>query len=217
MTTERLVRAHQEGVAVTVISRARAEALLETKARLAGAGSLTTTTALLAHVLARTLAAHPAMNTVLEGDELVRRESVSLGVAVALDDGELTVPVVHDAESYPLDELGARLRTLIERAKAGRLRLEEARGAVFHLSNVGMELAPVLATPVLSPGVTGVLLVGGVHETPIIESSGVTIGKIVDLSLTFDHRVINGVPGLRFFKDFVDRIESIRPDDQLRS
>jgi pyruvate/2-oxoglutarate dehydrogenase complex dihydrolipoamide acyltransferase (E2) component len=200
MTIERLVESQRAAVPVTVMTEARAEALLRIKRRWEGHRPRVTVTVLLAKVLAEALMASPEMNATLTDDDIVQHGSVHLGIAVARPDGNLMVPVLHHAAGIDIPALAAAVEDLVTRARANKLGLADVRGGVFTLSNVGVSLAPLRGTPILPPGHSGILLTSGIATRPVIENGGVTAGQVLDLSLTFDHRVINGMPALAFLE-----------------
>jgi pyruvate dehydrogenase E2 component (dihydrolipoamide acetyltransferase) len=207
MTIERLMEAHASSVPVTVMTEARAEALLTLKERWAGHRPRVTVTVILAKLLARALASAPEMNATLTEDAMIQHRAVHLGIAVARPDGNLVVPVLHDAETMDIPALAERIDDLVTRARANKLGLADVRGGVFTLSNVGTSMAPLRGTPVLPPGHTGVLLTGGIVPRPVVDDGQVAAGKVIDLSLTFDHRVINGMPALAFLETVRAEIE----------
>jgi pyruvate dehydrogenase E2 component (dihydrolipoamide acetyltransferase) len=108
--------------------------------------------------------------------------------------------VLHDAQSLDIPALAERIDDLVARTRSNKLSLADVRGGVFTLSNVGMSMAPLRGTPILPHGHTGVLLTGGIVSRPVVEDGQVTAGQVIDLSLTFDHRVINGMPALTFLE-----------------
>ncbi len=202
MTIARLREGQNDKVPVTITTEARADALLA--ARDTGAG---TVTALLAFALVRTLAEHASLNAAIEGNELVRYSDVNLGVAVALPDDNLAVPVVHGAQKLSQSELGATIADLAERARTKKLGLEDVKGGTFTLSSTGFIRQPIYGTPLLTPGQSGILLVGAAAERPVAIAGRVTVGHYLPLSLTFDHTVVNGVPAVRFLAELAARIE----------
>ena len=204
ITIRRLREAQQEAVPVTIQSEADAGAIVALRASPGGPGL----TAVLAGLLARTLAAHPDVNCGLDGDELVRYADVNLGVAVALDDGNLSVPVVPRAQALAPAELAAAIADRAARARAGALGLDDVRGGTFTLSNVGMLLPAVWGTPLIPLGQAGVLLTGGPVARPVVRDGAVVPGHVLPLSLTVDHRIVNGAPALRFLRDLVAAVEA---------
>lgn len=212
VTIDNLRRSRDTAVPVTLHTEARADGLLRWH-RGRPAREPVTMTVLVARVLVQVLARHPDVNCRLEGSDLVRPAGVNLGIAVAQDDGNLLVPVLHAADSLSLSELADGVRRIAEAARHDQLAAADMRGATFTLSSVGMVMGHVFGSPVLPPGQTGILLVGGVEERPVVQDGEVVVAPVVSLSLTLDHQVVNGVPALRFFAEL--RGELQEPDECL--
>ncbi len=145
-----------------------------------------------AHALLR----HPRMNASLEGDALQLHGAVHVGFAVALNEG-LIVPVIHDADTKPLKTIAEEARALAEKARAGKLTLEEVSGGTFTVSNLGMAGVDAF-TPILNSPQTGILGVGRIVDKPVVYQGEITKRSMLVLSLTFDHRVIDGAPAGAF-------------------
>jgi pyruvate dehydrogenase E2 component (dihydrolipoamide acetyltransferase) len=201
ITLRALERARDAAVPVTVLAEADAAALERERGG-------TSVTAVLAHHLAQALAAHPDLNAAIDGDDLVRFADVHLGIAVALPDGNLTVPVVPRAQALDLGALAEAIADRTARARAGRLGLEDVRGGTFTLSNVGRVFPAAQGTPLIPAGHAGILLTGGIVDRPVVRDGAVVAGRVLPLSFTFDHRVVNGEPALRFLRTFVDAVEA---------
>jgi pyruvate/2-oxoglutarate dehydrogenase complex dihydrolipoamide acyltransferase (E2) component len=213
MTIENLRRGQAGKVPVTIYAEARADALLAARARLAEQGTRASVTVLLARVLAATLADHPALNVTLEDEALVQHADVNLALAVATDDGGLMVPVIARAQERSVAELAELIGELAERARRRKLRLDDVRGGTFTLSSTGTVGLPAFATPLMSPGQSGVLMVAAAGERVLVADGAPVVGRVFPLSLTFDHAAVNGIPALRFLEDLAGRLE--RPDALL--
>ena len=157
-----------------------------------------TYTDLIVRATAAALREHPAMNARWEGEGVRRLSEIHIGVAVALDEG-LVVPVVRDAAQVTLAEISTTIRDLFERARAMRLGPEEMQGSTFTVTNLGMFDVDVF-TPVLNPPEAAILGVGRVRRRPVAEGERVEIRSTVTLSLTFDHRVVDGAPAAQFLQ-----------------
>jgi pyruvate dehydrogenase E2 component (dihydrolipoamide acetyltransferase) len=157
---------------------------------------------------AEALSRHPEVNAAWGADAIVRRGSVDVGVAVALDDG-LVTPVVRGADRKPVLEIAAELRDLAARAREKRLRPEEYQGASFTLSNLGMYGIEAFYA-VINPPEAAILAVGAVQKVPWVdETSGQLVAmERVRLGLSCDHRVIDGATGARFLQTLRAIIES---------
>jgi pyruvate dehydrogenase E2 component (dihydrolipoamide acetyltransferase) len=155
---------------------------------------------------ARALKRHPIMNSTLEGDEIVLHQSVNLGIAVALPEG-LIVPKLRNVEQMGLLQIARQARDLAGRAREGAVSMDEVVGGTFTISNVSM-LGMDGFTPVLNPPETGILGVGRVIAKPAVFDGEVTIRRMMTLSLTFDHRVVDGAPAMTFLRDLARYLEN---------
>ena len=151
---------------------------------------------------AHALKQHSRMNAALEGDTLRTLEQISVGLAVALEEG-LIVPVVHDTDKKSLKQIAQEARSLAEKARAGKLTLEEVSGGTFTVSNLGMFGVDGF-TPILNAPQTGILGVGRIVEKPVIYRGEIAKRSTMVLSLTFDHRVIDGAPAGAFLQTVAD-------------
>lgn len=158
-------------------------------------------TDMMIHSVARALMRHPRMNARLDGPEIVLNASANIGIAVALDEG-LIVPVVQRAESKSLQEIAIESRTFGEKARSGTLKLEDVHGGTFTITNLGMFGIDAF-TPILNPGETGILGVGRIVEKPAVFNGAITKRAMIWLSLTFDHRVVDGAPAAEFLQTVI--------------
>jgi pyruvate dehydrogenase E2 component (dihydrolipoyllysine-residue acetyltransferase) len=151
---------------------------------------------------AHALKQHARMNAALDGDAIHLQEQISVGVAVALDEG-LIVPVIHNTDKKSLKDIAQEARGLAEKARAGKLTLEEVSGGTFTVSNLGMYGVDGF-TPILNTPQTGILGVGRIVEKPVIYRGEIAKRSMMVLSLTFDHRVIDGAPAGAFLQTVAD-------------
>ncbi|MBO0871877.1 MAG: 2-oxo acid dehydrogenase subunit E2 [Pseudonocardia sp.] len=156
-------------------------------------------TDLLVKACAQVLARHPEVNSSWAEDRLLRHHRIHVGIAVALDDG-LIVPVIHDADRKSLTQVSREAHELAERARAGRLSLDEITGGTFTISNLGMYGIDQF-TAVINPPEAAILAVGAATETPIVRDGQLTVGTTMNLTLSIDHRVLDGATGSRFLAD----------------
>ena len=130
---------------------------------------------------------------------------VHVGVAVAIEDG-LVTPVIRDADQKGIGAIAAEVRDLAERAKHRQLKGPEITGSTFTVSNLGM-YGIERFTAILNPPEAGILAIGGVIDTPVVEDGQVVAGKRMTVTMSCDHRVIDGALGARWLAAFVDLIE----------
>ncbi|GED57859.1 dihydrolipoamide acetyltransferase family protein [Brevibacillus formosus] len=155
-----------------------------------------TLTDLIARATVLALQRHKQVNSAYIDDRIHRYGHVHLGIAVALEQG-LVVPVVRYAESTSVLELSRRIKTLAAQAREGTLGMEEVQGSTFSITNLGAYGIDFF-TPVLNPPEAGILGVGAVQETPVFIGEEVQRRSILPLSLTFDHRVLDGAPAAEY-------------------
>ena len=151
---------------------------------------------------AHALKQHARMNAALAGDAIHLQDHISVGVAVALEEG-LIVPVIGNTDKKSLKEIAQEARNLAEKARAGKLTLEEVSGGTFTVSNLGMYGVDGF-TPILNTPQTGILGVGRIVEKPVIYRGEIAKRSMMVLSLTFDHRVIDGAPAGAFLQTVAD-------------
>jgi len=161
-----------------------------------------TFTDMLIHAAARALMRHPRMNSCATDEVITLLPAANVGVAVALDEG-LIVPVIANASSKSLREIAALTKDLGERARTGNLKLEDVSGGTFTITNLGTWGVDAF-TPILNSGETGILGAGRIVEKPAVYRGEITRRSMMTLSLTFDHRVIDGAPAAAFLQTVID-------------
>ena len=171
-------------------ARKRINAMLEAE------GRKTSVNDLIIRATAAALKRHPECNAHWMGDSVRRFNRVHIGVAVAIDDGLIT-PIVRDAHLKGVAEIGTEVRELAGRAREKKLLPEEYTGATFTISNLGM-LGIHEFTAVINPPEAGILAVGGVEDTPVVVDGEVQIRPRMRITMSCDHRVIDGALGARF-------------------
>ena len=142
---------------------------------------------------------HPGVNASLQGDAIRVYHRAHIGVAVALDDGLIT-PVLRDCHAKPLAQIAVEARDLAERARNRKLRAQELSGATFSISNLGMfDVAEFSA--IINPPEGAILAVGSVRRVPVVDDTGLGVGRRMMLTISCDHRVMDGAMGARFLQD----------------
>lgn len=137
--------------------------------------------------------------------EIVQFGYVDLGIAAATERG-LIVPHIRDAESLTLTELADAVASLAVTAREGRTSPVELAGGTFSISNIGV-FGIDSGTPILPPGQSGILAVGAVRRLPWEYRGEIALRQVMTLSLSFDHRIVDGAEGARFLKDVADVLE----------
>jgi pyruvate dehydrogenase E2 component (dihydrolipoamide acetyltransferase) len=163
--------------------------------------------AFLMSITGRTLARHPQVNTTWNGDTFIRHATADIGLAVALPEGLIT-PVVRDCGRKGIIAIDAELADLVERARAGRLAPEEYAGAGFTISNLGMSGIDEF-TAIINPPGSAILAVGAVRkEVVVAENDAMVVRQRMRMTLSCDHRVIDGAVGAAFLRELADMLES---------
>jgi pyruvate dehydrogenase E2 component (dihydrolipoamide acetyltransferase) len=159
---------------------------------------------------AASLAEFPELNARLEGDEIVYLDRYDLGVAVQTGQG-LVVPVVRGCATRSIDELRADVERLADAARAGSLKPAELQGSTFTVTSAG-KLAGLFQTPVVNHPEVAILSVGRIAERPVVRDGSVVIAPIGYLSVTFDHRVVDGARAAAFGLAVIRRLEQPNGD-----
>ncbi len=199
LIVEHLSRAHREVPAVTFVEECDFTgvdlSLLVPRALQAAAASLKE---------------YPELNARLEGDEIVYLDRYDLGVAVQTDEG-LLVPVVRGCDVRPLEELDAELKRLAEAARAGRLRPEELRGSTFTVTSAG-KLGGLFVTPLVNHPEVAILGIHRIAERPVVRAGQLAVARMGNISVTFDHRVVDGARAAAFCLDVIRRLQADAPE-----
>ena len=161
--------------------------------------------ALIVRAVLPALSAFPEFNATLYGDELHVHGAHDIGVAVDTPDG-LIVAVIRDADSKGILELAAEVRRLGEGARERKLTPDELTGQTFTVSNIGA-VGGGHGTPIVPPGTTAILSVGRAKAKPIVDEGDLVIAPVMPLSLSYDHRVIDGGLGRRFMALVMENLE----------
>ena len=180
------------------------------KAIYASEGVKLSYTAIILKVVSEALVNHPIIRTIVEREEYIRTLSnIDIGIAVDADYG-LIVPVIRNVDRKDLSTVCRDLAEAAARAKAGTLSPEEVRGGAFTISNVGM-LNVKYFTPILNTSQSAILGIGCLTQQPVIIDNGLHIRWIISLSLTYDHRIVDGAPAAKFLNEVRSKLESPAP------
>ena len=158
---------------------------------------------------AEALQEFPELNARLDGDEIVYLDRYDLGVAVQTDQG-LVVPVVRGCDARSVEELQADVERLAEGARSGTLAPDELRGSTFTVTSAG-KLAGLLQTPLVNHPEVAILSIGRIAQRPVVRDGGVVAAPIGYVSVTFDHRVVDGARAAEFGLAVIRRLEQQAP------
>jgi 2-oxoglutarate dehydrogenase E2 component (dihydrolipoamide succinyltransferase) len=152
------------------------------------------------------LKAVPAINSRMDGDELVQNHFYDVGVAVGTERG-LVVPIIRDADKLSFADIERALGEYAVKAREGKIKIEDLQGGVFTISNGGI-YGSLLSTPILNPPQSGILGMHKIQERPIAEKGQVVIRPMMYLALSYDHRVVDGKEAVTFLVRIKDCIEN---------
>lgn len=170
-----------------------------------------TYTAFVVKAVAQTLPEFPYLNSSMEGEKVLLRKRIHIGVAVAAGDA-LVVAVLRDANRKSFKQIVEELNTLSEKGRERRLTADEMQGATFTISNPGV-FGAVFSTPIINLPQAAILGTGRVRKVPVVRGDEIGIGEVMFLSLSYDHRLVDGAPAARFIKALKDLLEN--PDKLL--
>lgn len=189
----------------TEIAMERAVALREELQALPGAPKLTFTD-LVVRACAVTLRQHPGVNASFHGDTIRRHRAVHVGIAVAVEDGLIT-PVLRDCDQKALFQIAGELRDLVERTRGRKLRQQEFSGATFSVSNLGMFPVDEFSA-IINPPEGAILAVAAIADKPVVVDGRLAVGKRMRVTLSCDHRVMDGAMAARFLADLKATLEA---------
>ena len=170
-----------------------------------------TVTDVLLLATARALQANPGLNAHYADEVVSLHAAINLGIAVTTDAG-LTVPVVHGLEALSLSEVSERRKDVVSRARAGKLERKDVEGATFTLSNLGM-LGVDRFDAILNPPQVGILAVASTRSRAVVRDGQVQVRPIAEMTLTCDHRAVDGATGAGLLSRLREELEADVPDD----
>ncbi len=207
MIAAKMLESLQTTAQLTHHAECRLDALKARRAELKAAGSAVSVQDLVLLKVIETLKAHPGLNATLADEVIHHHAAVHLGLAVPLPGDLLVAPALFNAEQLDGEELCQARKALVEKALASKLSVKELTGATFTVSNLGLSRVHHF-TPVLNPPQVAILGIGGVQRRLELSASGALVEvEWLGLSLTFDHRAVNGAPAADFLDDLCRRIE----------
>lgn len=174
-------------------------------------GENITFTPIFVEVVAKALREFPWVNASVDGDKVILRKDINVGVAAALPSGNLIVPVVKNADRLNLTGLTKAVNDLANRARENKLKPEEIQGGTFTLSNIG-SFGSVMGTPIINQPQVAILAVGAIRKKPVVleteDGDVIAIRHMMMMSLSYDHRIIDGALGSRFLARLAALLES---------
>ena len=168
-------------------------------------GSIVSYNAIVAYITCKALMEYPVLNSELADDCIMEKTYVNLGIAVALDAG-LIVPVLRDADRMSLTEISTAIREKSQAAREGKLSLDDCTGGSFTISNLGMYGLDEFVA-IINPPEAGILAVGAVREAPVAVDGGLYVRQVMTLTLSYDHRIVDGAPAAQFLMRVKELLE----------
>jgi pyruvate dehydrogenase E2 component (dihydrolipoamide acetyltransferase) len=149
---------------------------------------------------------HPYLNASLQDDQIIVWEDIHLGIATNLED-YLIVPVIREAQDKNLEQLVSLLGDLLDRARTKRLKPAEMSGSTFTISNLGM-FGIESFTAIINPPEAAILAVGKIVEMPVKNGAGIELRPMMNLTISVDHRLVDGAVAARFLAELKDTLEN---------
>ena len=162
-------------------------------------------TSIFVKAAAESLREYPIINSTFEGDRIKIYGDVNVGVAVATEDG-LVVPVLHNADRRSLEEIDSAIKELTQKSKLAKLTRDELSGGTFTVTNLGM-YGVEFFIPIINPPEAAILAIGKVVKKPVVIDEEIKVKPVVKVSLSYDHRIIDGAPASEFLRKIKERIE----------
>jgi 2-oxoglutarate dehydrogenase E2 component (dihydrolipoamide succinyltransferase) len=158
---------------------------------------------------------YPLINSSLDGDKIIIKKDLHIGMATALPTGNLIVPVIRNADQFNLTGLAKQVNTLADSARQNKLRPEDTQGGTFTMTNVGT-FGSLMGTPIINQPQVAILAVGAIKKRPVVietpEGDAIAIRHMIYLSLSYDHRIVDGSLGASFLTAVAEELENFPPD-----
>lgn len=181
-------------------------------------GEKLTFTPIFMEAVARALKDFPGMNISVDGDYIIKKKNINLGMAAALPNGNLIVPVIKNADQLNMVGMAKAVNDLGNRAKAGKLKPDDTQGGTYTVTNVGT-FGSVFGTPIINQPQVGILALGAIRKVPAVietpEGDFIGIRQKMFLSHSYDHRVVDGALGGSFVKRVAEYLEAFDPNRDI--
>ena len=224
MTAEHMVRSKATSAHVTSFAEADVTGLVQLRESNKEAfqereGVKLTYTPFFVKAAVEALREHPMLNASVEGDKIVLKKDFHLGIAVAIGNKGLLAPVIRNAGDYNVAGLARKAANMAERARNKELQPDELQGGTFTVTNIG-SLGSLMGTPIINQPQVGILATGAIQKRPVVvENDGlgdaISVRHMMYLSLSYDHRIIDGAMGASFLQRVVTELESFSQDQDL--
>lgn len=174
-----------------------------------------TFTPLFIEAIVRCIKKYPLVNSSVDGDKIIIKKDINIGMATALPSGNLIVPVIRNADQLNLVGLSKQVNALADNARNNKLKPEETQGGTFTMTNVGT-FGSLMGTPIINQPQVAILAVGAIKKRPVVletaEGDAIAIRHMMYLSLSYDHRIVDGSLGATFLTAVARELENFSPD-----
>ncbi len=224
MTAEHMVRSKATSAHVTSFAEADVTGLVRLReankeAFLEREGVKLTYTPFFVKAAVEALREHPMLNASVEGDKIVIKHDYHVGIAVAIGNKGLLAPVIRNAGDYNVSGLARKAANMADRARNKELQPDELQGGTFTVTNIG-SLGSLMGTPIINQPQVGILATGAIQKRPVVVENddlgdAISVRHMMYLSLSYDHRIIDGAMGASFLQRVVAELESFSEDEDL--
>ncbi len=181
-------------------------------------GTKITFTPLFIEAIAKCIKKYPLINSSVDGDRIIVKKDINIGMATALPSGNLIVPVIKNADQLNLVGLTKQVNNLADSARNGKLKADDTTGGTFTLTNVGT-FGSLMGTPIINQPQVAVLAVGAIKKRPVVietpHGDSIAIRHMMYLSMSYDHRIIDGSLGATFLTAVANELQNFNPDRDL--
>jgi 2-oxoglutarate dehydrogenase E2 component (dihydrolipoamide succinyltransferase) len=178
-------------------------------------GTKITFTPLFIEAIVKCIKKFPLINSSVEGDKIIIKKDINIGMATALPSGNLIVPVIKNADQLNLVGLAKQVNSLSENARTSRLKGDDTQGGTFTFTNVG-SFGSLMGTPIISQPQVAILAVGAIKKRPVVVETplgdSIAIRHMMYLSMSYDHRIIDGSLGATFLTAVANELENFHAD-----
>lgn len=210
LIAEHMVRSVRTSPHVTTVFEIDMHQVVETRERLKKAfaekeGFGLNYTAFFVHAAVQAIKRHPIVNCSVDGEEILWKDTINVGVAVAIETG-LIVPVIKDAGGLTLLDIARRINNLATRARSKKLTPEDVQGGTFSITNPGM-FGSIVSSPIINQPQVAILSIGAIVKRPVVVDGVIGVRPLVQIGLTFDHRVVDGDGGAKYLATMKELLE----------
>jgi 2-oxoglutarate dehydrogenase E2 component (dihydrolipoamide succinyltransferase) len=177
-----------------------------------------TYTPLFIEAVVRCLKKYPFVNSSVEGNRIILKKDINMGMATALPNGNLIVPVIKNADQFNLVGLAKQVNNLAENARNNKLKPEDTQDGTFTMTNVGI-FGSLMGTPIINQPQVAILAIGAIKKRPMVietlQGDAIAIRHMMYLSLSYDHRIVDGSLGAGFLSDIAKELENFNPEREV--